>query len=79
MSFINHHNGQFDLIRDGLGYKTCILFARKTRTLSQDRGDTIDLDKKEQEQAQIAGGMEMLQLLSVKCKFQQWTLTALVS
>ena len=44
MSFANYTMGSFDS-RDGLGYKD-ILFARKTRTLSQDRGDTIDLDKK---------------------------------
>lgn len=55
MSFANYTMGSFDS-RDGLGYKD-ILFARKTRTLSQDRGDTIDLDKKEQNEAQIAGGI----------------------
>lgn len=55
MSFGNYTMGSFDS-RNGLNYKD-IIFNRRTRTLSQDRGDTLDLDKKHQNEAQIAGGI----------------------
>lgn len=55
MSFGSYTMGSFNS-RSGLGYKD-LIFARKTRILSQDRGDTVDLDKKEKNEAQLANDL----------------------
>lgn len=55
MSFASYVMGSYDR-RDGLTKKDFI-FERKTRELSQDRGDSLDLDIADQNEAQIAGGI----------------------
>ena len=55
MSFASYTMGSFNR-RNGLSMKDFV-FERKTRELSQDRGDSLDLDIADQNEAQIAGGI----------------------
>lgn len=55
MSFASYTMGSFNR-SSGLSAKDFV-FARKTRELSQDRGDSLALDIADQNEAQIAGGI----------------------
>ena len=55
MSFASYTMGSFNR-SSGLSMKDFV-FARKTRELSQDRGDSLSLDIADQNEAQIAGGI----------------------
>ena len=55
LSFASYTMGSYDR-RNGLTMKDFV-FERKTRELSQDRGDSLDLDIADQNEAQIAGGI----------------------
>lgn len=55
MSFASYTMGTFNR-RNGLSMKDFV-FERKNRELSQDRGDSLDLDIADQNEAQIAGGI----------------------
>lgn len=55
MSFASYVMGTFDR-RNGVSMKDFV-FERKTRELTQDRGDSLDLDIADQNEAQIAGGI----------------------
>ena len=55
LSFSDYTMGDFSS-DTGLSKKS-FTFKRKTRELTQDKGDTIDLDVKHQKEAQIAGGI----------------------
>ena len=55
MSFASYTMGTFNR-RNGLTMKDFV-FERKNRELSQDRGDSLDLDIADQNEAQIAGGI----------------------
>lgn len=55
MSFSDYVMGNYDR-RNGVAKKDFV-FERKTRDLTQDRGDALDLDIADQNEAQIAGGI----------------------
>lgn len=55
MSFADYTMGSYDR-RNGTAKKD-FTFARVTRELTQDRGDSLDLDIADQNEAQIAGGI----------------------
>ena len=55
LSFDSYVMGSYNR-RSGLGIKD-LNFEREDRTLSQDRGDSLDLDIADQNEAQIAGGI----------------------
>ena len=55
LSFASYVMGSYNR-RNGLSMKDFV-FERKTRELTQDRGDSLDLDIADQNEAQIAGGI----------------------
>ena len=55
MSFADYTMGSYDR-RNGLAKKDFV-FERKNRELTQDRGDSLDLDIADKNEAQIAGGI----------------------
>ena len=55
MSFADYTMGNYDR-RNGVNKKD-FTFERKSRELTQDRGDSLDLDIADQNEAQIAGGI----------------------
>jgi hypothetical protein len=55
ISFSDYTMGDFD--SDNGLTKKAFTFVRKTRELTQDKGNTLDLDIKHQQEAQIAGGI----------------------